>query len=365
MSHTERAHSPIGPSSSDIWLNCPGSVAAQANEPNTSNPAAEWGTACHELAEACLQEYTLAADWLGHTFNGFQVDAEMAEMVQPLLEYVDQRREDFPHAEILVEQRVNLSHIHPEMFGTADVLLVLPGHCVEVIDLKTGWGYVEETHKQFVLYGLDAYHKYACREMRTTVVQPRHDPQVRSYVYTPETVSRLEGEFIEAAHRAMALDAPRIPGDHCKWCRFAGKCPEQAADSFAVMPAEPMNPATLTREQIGDYLAKGEQIEAFLKALRKVAHTRAMAGDPPAGYKLVQGRAGHRKWNAVAEEVLKNDGHTQLVPLSPAQLEKKLGKKEVAEMYGSLMTQQPGAPSLAPITDKRPAVTPAELDFQE
>ena len=78
-------HHKLGPSSSSIWLNCPGSVAAQRDFPNTSNAAADEGTAAHELAEKTLKsEEKNCHDFIGELmYVGFDdteyfVDEDMA-----------------------------------------------------------------------------------------------------------------------------------------------------------------------------------------------------------------------------------------------------------------------------------------------
>jgi GH25 family lysozyme M1 (1,4-beta-N-acetylmuramidase) len=57
---------------------------------------------------------------------------------------------------------------------------------------------------------------------------------------------------------------------------------------------------------------------------------------------------------------------TETKLLSPAQMDKALGKKKAAELLEQLIDRAPGAPTLAPATDKRPAydrLAEAQNDF--
>ena len=55
-------------------------------------------------------------------------------------------------------------------------------------------------------------------------------------------------------------------------------------------------------------------------------------------------------------------------PLTLAQIEKQIGKKEFAEYVGDMVIKRPGKPALVKESDKRPAITnqiSAKDAFQE
>ena len=87
--HADRAHSELGASSCERWWNCPGSVAASRGMPNRSSPAAELGTAAHEVAELCLRNGQDALEYVGRTVNGIEIDAHTADKVQKVGELSD------------------------------------------------------------------------------------------------------------------------------------------------------------------------------------------------------------------------------------------------------------------------------------
>lgn len=81
------------------------------------------------------------------------------------------------------------------------------------------------------------------------------------------------------------------------------------------------------------------------------------------GWKAVEGRGSRvftdqedafevLRENDIPDEVLYNR-----VPLTLAQTEKAVGKKQFQELVGSLVEKKPGKPTLAPASDKRPAIS--------
>ena len=102
--------------------------------------------------------------------------------------------------------------------------------------------------------------------------------------------------------------------------------------------------------------------------------TTLMNGGELPGYKLVEGRLGIRKWRSdqAVLDLLKGAGYreeeiTETKVLSPAQMDKAIGKKKAAELLEEYIERAPGAPTIAPITDNRPAydrLAEAQTDFQ-
>jgi hypothetical protein len=94
------------------------------------------------------------------------------------------------------------------------------------------------------------------------------------------------------------------------------------------------------------------------------------AGRVDPRWKLVRGRAGHRRWtNAVEAEAalitaLPYRDLYRLEMVSPAQAEKALKKRDSQTWAAlqELITQPPGGASVASITDRRPALVGSEAD---
>ncbi len=90
-----------------IW-HCPGSVKAQdAAGPRVVGEAANNGTELHAAAEQCLRT------------GGNSTDPVIAPYLKVVRETA--RRAGVPP---LIEQRLDLTRWHPELFGTADALVV-------------------------------------------------------------------------------------------------------------------------------------------------------------------------------------------------------------------------------------------------
>src|SRR5271166_1373525 len=101
-------HSPLGPSSSKRWINCPGSVNASVGAADDESVYAAEGTAAHYLSELCRRGSAPAVNWLGHIFkvgkHKFTVDEEFADSVQQFVDWV-QEQPGVP----LIEQRIDYS----------------------------------------------------------------------------------------------------------------------------------------------------------------------------------------------------------------------------------------------------------------
>ena len=109
-------------------------------------------------------------------------------------------------------------------------------------------------------------------------------------------------------------------------------------------------------------------IKLWQDALSDVLYAKLQAGEESALYKLVQGREGNRAWIDTAEaekqlklEKLKEDERRNYTVISITQVEalKKEGKVSEArwEKMQPNITRSEGKPTIAPMSDKRPAIT--------
>jgi hypothetical protein len=101
--------------------------------------------------------------------------------------------------------------------------------------------------------------------------------------------------------------------------------------------------------------------------VRAEVERRLLAGTPVKGYKLVQGKRGNRMWESpeVAEATLKamrikHDMMYDYKLASPTSIEKLVKADEIGPRQWTkiqaLITQSAGQPSVAPVSDKRPAL---------
>jgi len=129
-------------------------------------------------------------------------------------------------------------------------------------------------------------------------------------------------------------------------------------------------------ERLATLMDAADMIEGFAKAVRAELERRLLKGNfTDARYKLVEGRMGNREYedeDAAEAEMkamrLKSDEMYSKKIISPAQAEKLLKEKNPRKWakLQKLIVQRPGKPSVAPASDKRPALSMAIAEqFEE
>ena len=369
----EIAHASFGASNSKRRMACPGSLKAEERFPDESSPFAELGTAAHELGEHCLENNIEdVALCIGGSFNDHIVDDNMATAVQTYVNFVRATEAEEAPALLRLEQRFSLEDLDPPMpmFGTSDCTIYgkETGN-LWIIDYKHGQGVAVdvEDNAQLKYYALGAVlkigNKAPINQVHTAIVQPRashRDGSIRTYSYTKDEILDFGTDLIDAAHAALAPDAPLIAGDHCKFCKAAGVCSALRGNALAVAQDEfgaIKSVDDLTPEEIGAYMDKLPLVEEWIKSLRRHAHTMLEAGTSVPGFKLVEKRPTRRWKNQeelldwAASENLEDEEIFEKKIKSPAQIEKVVGKKNVPSAL--IMSVSTGL-SMVPDTDRRP-----------
>lgn len=392
----------FSPSAAARRLGCPGSARMEAGLPDTTNAYAEEGSAAHFLAERCLVMDCNAAKYLGRQIvrvpgksgfsllqsgtkrnDGWEVTREMVEAVQTYLDYVRGHGPDGGTRN--VEHKVEIT---PECFGTADHDYAVPLGPLYVDDLKYGQGVMvaAEGNPQAMCYALGVLQvsPYDHRTVRISIIQPRGREQLNNpipWLSTEENPVVIPGVdtteiavtdlfrwkrevLLPGIERCKDPNAPLAAGDHCKFCKAKGLCPEVQKVVFASVPMQAPSlpsPALLTNEQLAGILAKKDMAESWLKEIGELALRKLEAGEIVPGFKLVEGRSS-RDWadEGRAAEVLETSlaecAYTRKL-LSPAQAEKAVKERGLnPKDLAPLIVKNPGKPTLAPDSDKRPAL---------
>ena len=367
------AHAQLSPSSAVRWMTCPGSVRMCEGIPDTSSDASLEGTMMHTVASHCLSRGTDAAGYVGVTDpeTGLILQAEQAQAVQT---YVDTVRDicETTGGKLLVEQRLSIWHMTGEedAHGTADAVILTMDELI-VIDAKFGRGVAvdAEENPQLMMYAAAAYveHElaYDFRRVRMMIVQPRLNASPEWTIPVTELNEFME-EVQFSAELTRQPDAPLVPSAKgCQWCRAKATCPaitNRIMDDF-----DTVVPETADERDLARIMANADMIEKWVKAVRAEVERRLLAGEPVPGYKLVQGKKGNRQWADpdAAEETLKSMRikHDQMYDYklaSPTSIEKlakagDVGPRQWAKIQ-DLITQSEGQPSVAPESDKRPAL---------
>ncbi|VEH06366.1 phage-associated protein [Corynebacterium kutscheri] len=134
-------HALLSASGAHRWLACPPSATLEAGLPESSSQAAEQGTAAHALAEWKLRRRLHGATSARPVSSWH--DAEMDTLTDDYAAFVQERLRDVQHdctdPQVLIEQRLDFSHIVPGGFGTGDCVIIAEP-TLQIIDLKYGQG---------------------------------------------------------------------------------------------------------------------------------------------------------------------------------------------------------------------------------
>lgn len=389
MGHKEREHALLSASGAHRWLVCTPSARLEEQFPDTSSEAAAEGTLAHELAEAKVRNYFYPADFSKRKLTSFikkQKEKELwqDEMMGYTDEYLDYIKSialafiAVPY--VAIEKQVDFSAYATGGFGTADCILI-GGGTIHVIDFKYGKGVPvsAEGNPQLALYALGAYEAYKLlypiERIKLSVVQPRIDNN--SEWETSLTELLAFGEYVKKK-AALAWDGKGDfkPGtDICKFCRAKAQC--RARSDHNVKQAFDIGelPPLITAEEAGKRLEALEDVVKYQKDLQEWALSECLAGKEVPGWKAIEGR-GSRDWTdqEKAFERLVKSGVTEEAmlwekkPLTLAQVEKLVGRKDFTDSVGDMVVKNPGKPALVKESDKRPAITnkvTAEEAFKE
>lgn len=362
--HAGRAHALLSASSASRWLVCPPSAVAAELYPKKSTEYTREGTLAHEVAELAARSRLVSMD-VSDLFAGkSNIPAEMVDCASGYADYIQEqiRGED---RMLFLEQRVDFSSWVPDGFGTADCI-VIQDKTLDVIDYKYGKGVAvsAEENPQMKLYGLGALNEYgfACdvETVRLHIYQPRIN-NVSVFTLSAADLLKWGEEIKPIAVQAAKGEGEMKSGAHCRFCPHAGACPELArastrtVESFGGKVAVP----TLAPWQVADILKSEPIISAWLKAVKERAMACLMNGETIPGYKLVAGKS-TRSWADELEvgKILEGAGYTRedyttTELLSPAAMEKALGKKRVADLLSGQVLTNSGGPAVAPESDKR------------
>ena len=371
---TDQAHSPLGPSAADRWINCPGSVNATRGIHDPSSEFAAEGSFAHSIADMARDQNVPAKKFIGHTAkqDGFEYtcDKEMAEHVQFFIDYVNQWEAD----ENLNESRVSYDAWVDGGFGTLDAALLNDGTTI-IADLKYGQGIqvFAEDNSQLKLYALGIYQEYGDLYDITTfklcIVQPRLN-WIDEYEISIEDLLTWANDVVEpAADEALTDTAHFKAGEWCtkNFCKIRASCKTRADSIKAVLHDEMdeiRDANELGEEELGAAMSSVPLIRKWCadiegRVTELVLAGHEIIGDDELPYKMVAGR-GSRSWvdpveadKAMRNYKIKVGDIWPRKMCTPPGIEKVIGKGH--PVLKKHVVTKPGKATLVPGSDKRPA----------
>lgn len=393
------AHALLSPSAAERWINCPASVFLNKDIPDEGSVYADEGTAAHTIMELAGKEY----------FKGFEFDSikttlalKLAEMMtrgpqgkftitdawadevincaRVWLTELDKVCGGFPDY-VAFETRVNSVEIpNGSMGGTADCLMLV-GDTLHVFDYKHGQGVPvsAENNPQLSLYGYMAYMSHLdlpVKNVELHIVQPRAD-NTNAWKTSVEHLCTWFDEIVQPqAERVISicetgkytLEDFTVTKSGCRFCKAKAACPAMTREVSTELDLPRVLTVPDSTEKLARLLDFKPVAEAYFDAVEKKVFDLLSNGQSVPGFKLVSGRPGNRKWtdSAQALDELKkaklkmSEYYKTPEVISPSQAEKLfkqgvIGERKWQTLQG-LITRPEGKPTLAAVTDKRPAL---------
>ena len=373
--HKSRAHALLSASSAHRWLECPPSAVANEAYPSQDTVFTNEGTLAHEVAE-----YMARHGYYSKKEAQEGVTVEMVESARGYSDYIEEQKKN-NEAIVLLEQRVDFSPWVPDGFGTCDCIII-QDDTLTIIDYKYGQGVqVSATdNPQMKLYALGAMNDFGVamdvKNIELHIYQPRLNNISVDHLTVDELMEWAEKVVKPTAEKAIKGKGKYAPGEHCRFCQHGGKCRAltqlctEYIETHGLRVAMPV----LAPHEVADVLRMEPMITLWLKKVKEQALTTLMEGNELPGYKLVEGKLGNRKWvdeKTVFDRLISagysEEEITETKVLSPTQMDKAIGKKKATELLEEYIERAPGAPTIAPITDKRPVydrLAEAQSDFK-
>ena len=313
----------------------------------------------------------------------------MKKILAPYVDYVIEEYQKIkskdPAAELMTEQHVDFSDIVPGGFGTSDVVIIGAEIC-EVIDLKYGKGVpisaINNPQIRLYTYGTMAAFdlSYDFSKVKMVIYQPRLDSVTSEELSADDLRSWGKAVIAPAAKKALGKKLTYKPGPWCKshFCPAAGSCKARAAEMHKfeeMMKKRKADDAVLSGNEMGKALAAAREYTTWAKDLENEALAMAQEGETVTGWKVVESTSKRKyKSEEIVAATLEKAGYDPALIfekklLGITKMTQLVGKKEFKELLEDpgLVFKPEGAPTLAPESDKRPAIvsTVTAEDFDD
>lgn len=407
VKHSTQKHALLSASGASRWLNCtPSARLEEKYQVSTgSSSYAEEGTLAHELADVRLRFFNgeitdktqnaevrklhtrIKKFYHKQNFKGQLLKnvksrledlvKEMESEVQKYLDFVIERtnlaRAQYgeENVTLLIEKRLDFSHVVEGGFGTGDVTLITPEY-VDVIDLKFGKGVqvFAEENSQLMLYGLGALDEfellYDLQFISLTIVQPRLNHTSNWRISVTELTKWAEEKVKPAAMKAHRGEGLKQVGDWCRWCKVKPICRAFADHNLELAKFDFLDADQLTDKEIVEIYSRLPMLQDWANSISEHMKQTALDGKKWDGYKVVEGRS-NRAWTdeKAVSGVLSDLGHkeeeySKISVLGIAKIEKLVGQEDFEGKLQKYVIKPEGKPTLVEESDSRPALGSAE-----
>jgi len=218
-----------------------------------------------------------------------------------------------------------------------------------------------------LIYALGAYlafgYMYNVTDIQMTIYQIRMDNISDFSISVKDLLKWADTVLRPKAKQAFEGTGEFVAGEHCKWCKAKPACRAHADFMLAGAKDVFKEPELLSVEEIADLLGKVELYKNWVTSIQEYAVEEAVSGRKQfPGYKIVRSKSSRKYTDEnKIREVLKEAGfpttsylEVSLLPIT--RLEKALGKQDFDSYLFEYIEKPLGALTLAPESDKRPAV---------
>lgn len=365
MSNPQVSHSILSFSGRKRWKSCPISVELSKGMPDSSGPAAAEGTIAHAVAEHYVKQHfalpgapaagAVAPDQVPPP--GLDLKGDTVQRWNETLRHHGRGYRDFikglippgAKAHVAIEQRVEITSISDQLFGTADCLVLLPELLhLFVVDYKYGFadvdvGTYDDPNEQLAAYAVAAAEGLAAKGVRVetitlAVYQPRRPLAAPSQTLGLDA-AWLVHERAKLAREVAAVANPGapVPGDHCRYCKGKPKCPtvhNSLSTALAAYAGE-KNVLDMPEDDIVQLFAARTAFKAFWEDVEERVEQLVKAGHKNLWIKETQGRQMWKDPKAAAltllamnrTDLLQPIAISNALPVLPAEFHDELVKR--------------------------------------
>lgn len=379
------AHALLSPSAAHRWINCTAAPRLEADVEDKGSEFAAEGTLAHAYCAQKLKAFlglptedeAKEIAELNDRYHTGEMDEYTDTYKTIVLEKYNAARAKTKDALLLIETRLDFSEYVPDAFGTADAIIIADG-TMEVIDFKYGKGVKvsAEDNPQMKIYALGAYEKfsfeYKIDRVRMTIIQPRIENFSEWELSVSELMAWTDSVLTPKAQQAYKGDGPQVPGDWCQFCKVKSSCRALTQKCIEAAKNHP-DPKLISPDELAaDVLPMLATVKTWLAGVEDYALQQALSGVQLAGWKVVEGRSVRKITDQDSAALALNKAGYKTTEIYKPQelrtitdLEKLTGKKQFAAICGDFIEKPQGKPTLAPESDKRPAIDPLADDFKD